>query len=56
MSDSRTVRIFLSSTFLDFAEERDLLVRKVFPELRRKCWERQVELVDVDLRWGITEK
>jgi WD40 repeat protein len=55
-TDSRTVRIFLSSTFRDFAEERDLLVRKVFPELRRKCRERQVELVDVDLRWGITEK
>ena len=55
-SQSRTVRVFLSSTFRDFAEERDLLVRKVFPELRRKCRERQVELVDVDLRWGITEK
>ena len=33
-----------------------MLVRKVFPELRRKCRERQVELVDVDLRWGITEE
>ena len=53
---SRTVRVFLSSTFRDFAEERDILVRKVFPELRRKCRERQVELVDVDLRWGITEE
>ncbi|MDA8632343.1 tetratricopeptide repeat protein [Verrucomicrobiales bacterium] len=51
---TRTVRVFLSSTFRDFAEERDLLVRKVFPELRRKCRERQVELVEVDLRWGIT--
>jgi len=56
MSTSRTIRVFLSSTFRDFAEERDLLVRTVFPELRRKCRERQVELVDVDLRWGITEK
>ncbi len=55
-TNSRTVRVFLSSTFRDFAEERDLLARKVFPELRRKCRERQVELVDVDLRWGITEK
>jgi nephrocystin-3 len=55
-ASSRTVRVFLSSTFRDFAEERDLLVRKVFPELRRKCRQRQVELVDVDLRWGITEK
>lgn len=52
---SRTVRVFLSSTFRDFAEERDLLVRKVFHDLRRRCRQRQVELVDVDLRWGITE-
>ena len=56
MTVSRTVRVFLSSTFRDFAEERDLLVRKVFPELRRQCRARQVELVDVDLRWGITEE
>jgi len=55
-TQSRTVRVFLSSTFRDFAEERDLLVRKVFPELRRRCQTRQVELVDVDLRWGITEQ
>ena len=55
-TQSRLVRVFISSTFRDFAEERDLLVRKVFPELRRKCRERQVELVDVDLRWGITEE
>jgi hypothetical protein len=53
---SRVVRIFISSTFRDFAGERDILVRKIFPELRRRCRERQVELVDVDLRWGITEK
>ena len=53
---TRVVRIFISSTFRDFAEERDLLVRKVFPELRRKCRDRQVTLVDVDLRWGITEQ
>lgn len=53
---SRLVRVFISSTFRDFIEERDLLVRKIFPELRRRCRERQVELVDVDLRWGITEE
>lgn len=55
-TQSRTVRVFLSSTFRDFAEERDLLVKTIFPELRRRCRERQVELVDVDLRWGITEE
>ena len=52
----RIVRIFLSSTFRDFGEERDLLVRKVFPSLRAKLQSRFVDLVDVDLRWGITEE
>jgi hypothetical protein len=51
---SRTVRIFLSSTFRDFGEERDLLVKRVFPALRARLRDRFVELVDVDLRWGIT--
>jgi len=46
----RTARIFLSSTFRDFGEKRDLLVRKVFPALRAKLRERFVEVVDVDLR------
>jgi tetratricopeptide (TPR) repeat protein len=54
--EARIVRVFLSSTFRDFMEERDLLVKQVFPELRRKSRERGVEVVDVDLRWGITEE
>jgi len=54
--NNRLVRIFISSTFRDFMEERDLLVKNVFPELRRRCRERFVELVEVDLRWGITEE
>lgn len=54
MDQSRSVRIFLSSTFRDFGEERDLLVRKVFPALRARLKDRFVELVDVDLRWGIS--
>jgi hypothetical protein len=54
MVSNRSVRIFLSSTFRDFGEERDLLVRKVFPALRARLKDRFVELVDVDLRWGIT--
>jgi tetratricopeptide (TPR) repeat protein len=54
MNSDRTVRIFLSSTFRDFGEERDLLVKRVFPALRARLKDRFVELVDVDLRWGIT--
>jgi tetratricopeptide (TPR) repeat protein len=54
MRESRTIRIFLSSTFRDFGEERDLLVKRVFPALRARLKDRFIELVDVDLRWGIT--
>jgi len=53
---SRLVRVFISSTFRDFIHERDELVKKVFPELRKRCKERFVELLEVDLRWGITEE
>ena len=53
-ANTRTVRLFLSSTFRDFGEERDLLVKRVFPALRARLKDRFVELVDVDLRWGVT--
>lgn len=52
---SRLVRVFISSTFRDFMGERDELVKRVFPELRSRCKDRFVEIVEVDLRWGITE-
>jgi nephrocystin-3 len=55
-STSRLVRVFISSTFRDFMGERDELVKRVFPELRRRCKARFVELLEVDLRWGITEE
>ena len=54
--DRKQVRVFISSTFRDFMQERDLLVKQIFPSLRRKAQERGVEVVDVDLRWGITEQ
>jgi nephrocystin-3 len=50
------VRVFVCSTFRDFADERDLLMKRVFPELRRRARERFVEVIGVDLRWGITEE
>jgi len=53
---SRTVRVFISSTFKDMHAERDRLVRFVFPELRERCARRRLHLVDVDLRWGVTEE
>ena len=50
-----TVNVFVSSTFNDMHAERDYLVKEVFPELREWCERRKLRLVDVDLRWGVTE-
>ncbi len=36
----RAVRVFLSSTFLDMQNERDALVKKTFPRLKKMCAER----------------
>ncbi|XP_065187507.1 telomerase protein component 1-like [Sycon ciliatum] len=52
----RTARVFLSSTFRDMHGERDLLTRYVFPELRARARGRRVNVFEVDLRWGVTEK
>jgi len=52
----QTVSIFISSTFKDMHSERDILVKKVFPELREKLLPYRIKLVDIDLRWGITEE
>jgi nephrocystin-3 len=52
----RTVRVFISSTFCDMHAERDHLVKVVFPELRERMAKRNLYLVDVDLRWGVTEE
>lgn len=48
------IRVFISSTFQDLQEEREYLVKKVFPGLRQICRERGVEFTEIDLRWGVT--
>ena len=52
----KTIRIFISSTFKDMHSERDYLVKYVFPELKERCIKKGLSLVDVDLRWGVTEE
>ena len=49
-------RVFISSTFQDLQEEREHLVKKIFPEVRARCRERGVAFNEVDLRWGVTEE
>jgi nephrocystin-3 len=55
-SQQRVVRVFVSSTFQDMFDEREELVKFTFPELRKRCRERQVEFVEIDLRWGIPDE
>uniref|UniRef100_A0A3Q3B4J1 TROVE domain-containing protein n=1 Tax=Kryptolebias marmoratus TaxID=37003 RepID=A0A3Q3B4J1_KRYMA len=52
----RGVRVFISSTFRDMHAERDVLVRSVFPELRRRAAAHRLHLQEVELRWGVTEE
>lgn len=52
----RSVRVFLSSTFVDMGKERDALVKHAFQELRKTCAERAIAFSEVDLRWGITQQ
>ena len=56
MSRQNELRVFISSTFRDLQEEREHLVKKIFPEIRALCRERGVTFTEVDLRWGLTEE
>ncbi|XP_066928434.1 TPR repeat-containing protein DDB_G0287407-like isoform X2 [Clytia hemisphaerica] len=49
----KTIRLFVSSTFKDFHQEREVLVKEVFPDLRLWCEARKLRLVECDLRWGV---
>lgn len=54
--ERRNIRIFISSTFKDMARERDYLMKNVFPKLQKIASERNVSVVPLDLRWGITRE
>lgn len=53
---NREIRVFISSTFSDMQDERNYLVKKIFPEIQRECLRRNVTFTPLDLRWGITEE
>ncbi len=56
MPPPNELRVFISSTFRDLQEEREHLVKKIFPEIRALCRERGIMFTEVDLRWGLTEE
>ncbi|CAF2483758.1 unnamed protein product [Rotaria sp. Silwood2] len=50
---NKVVRIFVSSTFTDFFNEREVLIKKVFPALRDEMEPAGIQIIDCDLRWGV---
>jgi WD40 repeat protein len=52
----KAFRLFVSSTFKDFAQEREVLQSKVFPALDANCAARGWQFHAVDLRWGVNEE
>ena len=50
------IRLFISSTFKDMVLERQALIENAIPMLRRQLagLHYEVELIEVDLRWGIS--
>ena len=49
----KVVKLFVSSTFTDFYSEREILIKRVVPQLNEWCLERKIQLIECDLRWGI---
>jgi WD40 repeat protein len=52
----KAFRLFVSSTFADFAEEREVLQNKVFPALDTYCAANGFQFHPIDLRWGVNEE
>ncbi len=52
---SKTVRIFLSSTFSDTHTERDYLIEFIYPRLKTYCKTTYgLDFQILDMRWGIS--
>ena len=56
MDNTKTIRLFVSSTFSDFAREREILQTKVFPNIRDYASGLGYKFQPIDLRWGVTDE
>lgn len=48
------IKLFVSSTFIDFQLEREWLHKEVFPKILKNCSQKNVKFQVVDLRWGVS--
>lgn len=55
-NNSKTFRLFISSTFSDFQLERETLQTKVFPEIKEYCSLKGYTFQPIDLRWGVNNE
>jgi len=53
---NKLFRVFFSSTFSDFVEERNALNKEVFPRLKELCAAHGARFQPIDLRWGIPDE
>jgi len=56
VAQSRTFRVFVSSTFRDLEKERNYLREHVYPDLRALCAEHGARFQAIDLRWGVSRE
>ena len=42
----RQIRVFISSTFEDMKDEREYLIKKIFPEMRQVAYKRNVSFIE----------
>lgn len=56
MINSKTFRLFISSTFSDFKREREVLQGKVFPHIKAYAAQLGYTFQPIDLRWGVSNE
>ena len=56
MSTTKTFRLFISSTFSDFINERNCLQNDIFPYVSEHCAKNGFSFQPIDLRWGINDE
>jgi tetratricopeptide (TPR) repeat protein len=52
----KNLMVFVSSTFLDTNLERDILHRKILPELQKKAQQHELQVIFYDMRFGVKDE